>query len=404
MALTKTAIDKATYHGDITRQARCVLWDDALTGFGVRIYPGGAKAFVLSYRTNGRKRLMTIGACNAMTVDQARKRARAHLVAVDDGGDPLDLKQRIAQAGTVAELADEYITRYAKVHKRSWQDDARRVAKYIKPKWGNLKASAIKRTDVAALHGAIGKEHPYEANRNVELISKMFDLAMTWGFVPEGFANPGKRIEHYAEHKRDRWVTPEELPVLAKAIDKEPNIYIRSAMWLYLLTGLRKTELLRARWDDVDARRKELRLPETKAGRTHYLPLTEAAVALLRDIPRVKGNPHILVGVKAGAHLVNINKAWRRIREAAGVEDVRLHDLRRTVGSWLAQAGNSLHLIGRVLNHSTQATTAVYARFAQDHVREALEAHSKRVLGVAGKIPPATVEAIKPKSKRARRV
>ena len=128
--------------------------------------------------------------------------------------------------------------------------------------------------------------------------------------------------------------------------------------------------------------------------------MAEAAIALLREIPRVKENPHILVGAKAGSHLVNINKAWRRIRKAAGVDDVRLHDLRRTVGSWLAQAGNSLHLIGRVLNHSTQATTAVYARFGQDHVREALEAHSKKIMGVAGKATPASVEKMRRHPKR----
>lgn len=400
MKLTKSVIDKTKYDGDAVRQTRCIVWDEGLPGFGVRVYPGGAKAYVLSYRVKGRKRLMTIGGCGAMTIDEGRKRAKKHLVSVEDGGDPLDSKQTLAKAGTVADLAEVYLSRYAKVHKRSWRDDERRLAKYITKKWGNLKASAIKRADVATLHGSIGKDHPYEANRNVELISKMFDLGEKWGFVPGGHSNPAKGIEHYAEHKRDRWVTPEELPAIATAIDKEANIYIRSAMWLYLLTGLRKTELLRAKWEDVDSTRNELRLPQTKAGRIHYVPLSGAAVTLLDQIPRVKANPHVLVGAKEGSHLVNINKAWKRIRDDAGVADVRLHDLRRTVGSWLAQAGNSLHLIGRVLNHSTQATTAVYARFAQDHVREALEAHGKKIMGVAGKATPASVEKMRRHPKR----
>ena len=122
------------------------------------------------------------------------------------------------------------------------------------------------------------------------------------------------------------------------------------------MTGARKTELLKAQWADVNWTRAELRLPDTKAGRVHYIPLSPPAVALLRDLPQAEGNPYILPGKLPGAHLVNISKPWGRVRTAAGVEDVRLHDLRRTVGSWLAQSGNSLHLIGRVLNHSNQST------------------------------------------------
>lgn len=122
-------------------------------------------------------------------------------------------------------------------------------------------------------------------------------------------------------------------------------------------------------------------------------------MAILREIPRIESNPYVLPGLKKGTHLVNIDKPWQRVRKAAGVEDVRFHDLRRTVGSWLAQAGNSLHLIGRVLNHANPATTAIYARFGEDHVRAALEAHSTRILGVAGKIPVAEVFALEPAAK-----
>jgi integrase len=261
----------------------------------------------------------------------------------------------------------------------------------------------------------------------------MFELALEWGFLEEGAPNPAKRIKKFAEEKRDRWITPEELPRLAKAIDTEDNIYVRSALWLYLLTGARKTEILQAKWDDIDWERKELRMAETKAGRVHYLPLSGEALALLRELPRLKGNPYILPGRRNGRPLVNIDKPWRRVRDRAtvmfwaeyegevshlineltesleraptcheveqatnfelsnGIRDVRLHDLRRTVGSWLAQAGNSLHLIGKVLNHSNQSTTAVYARFQQDTVRDALEQHGQRIMGAAKKKQTAKV-------------
>ncbi len=205
------------------------------------------------------------------------------------------------------------------------------------------------------------------------------------------FENPARGINRFKEYKRDRWVNPEEWPRLAQAIDTEPGVYVRMALWLYLLTGMRKTELLSAKWTDIDWQRQELRLGETKAGRIHYVPLSAPAMAILRDLPRIEGNPYILPGHMPGRPLRNINTPWERIRKAAGVEDVRLHDLRRTVGSWLAQSGNSLHLIGRVLNHSNQSTTAIYARFGQDHVRQALEEHAARIMGVAGKRPMAEV-------------
>lgn len=243
-------------------------------GHPLRIYPNGKKSFVLSYRINGRKRLMVLGVYGALTLDDARNRARRHLVAIIDGQDPLAQRQSAASAKTINELALMYVERHAKPHKKTWKDDERRIRKTIVPAWGHLQASNIKRADVAALHGRIGQSHPYEANRVVELLSKLFTLARRWGFLEEDALNPAQDIDKFKEHKRDRWVTPEELPRLMKAINQEPDTYARAALWLYLLTGVRKSELLKARWDDVDWERKELRLPETKAGGVHYVPLS----------------------------------------------------------------------------------------------------------------------------------
>lgn len=385
MKLTKRYIDSARYQG--SDGSRDVRWDALLPGFGIRIYPNGKKAYVLSYRSAGRKRLITLGSASVLTLDQARDHAREHLVAVVDGKDPLEERRRLAQGETVKDLAISYIEHHAKVHKKSWKEDERRIGRYVLPIWANHKVANIKRVDVIALHRKIGEKYPYEANRVLELVSKMFSLARRWGFVDETAVNPAREIDHYKELKRDRWVTPQELPRLMQAIGEDPNYYARAALWLYLLTGMRKSEVLKARWADINWERRELRLPETKAGRVHYVPLSEAAMSLLSKLQRVDGNPYILPGQAKGKHLVNIDKPWQRVRKAAGIEDVRLHDLRRTVGSWLAQAGNSLHLIGRVLNHANPATTAIYARFGQDQVRAALEDHSKRLLGIGGLIP-----------------
>jgi integrase len=463
MKLTKRTIDATAYTGE--SNARHVLWDDDIPGFGVRLYPSGKKSFILSYRTGGgTKRLMTIGTYGVLTLDQARQAARAELAKVEtEGADPLADREQERRGETMADLCTAYMERHGNA-KKSAAADQRRIDQHVLTAWRTRKAKAITRPDVAALHTKIGKAHPYEANRTLALLSKMFELARRWGFVPDGHPNPARDIDRFKEHKRDRWVSPAELPRLAEAIDQESNQTARFALWLYLLTGARKTELLTARWDHVDWDRAELKLPDTKAGRVHYIPLSGPALALLRAIPRTEGNPFILVGrgprtanatekAQRPAHLVNIEKPWNRVKTTAtlaawrddpqaaalierlteertrtqhrntpkmfaptptldeirtaaaaecvelppAIDDVRLHDLRRTVGSWLAQAGNSLHLIGRVLNHSNQSTTAIYARFGEDSVRAALEQHGVRIMGAAGITPSADVTEIKTK-------
>jgi integrase len=389
--LTKGIIDRAVYDGNEQGNDWDVRWDSAIPGFGVRIYPSGKKAFILRYRVNGSKRLLTLGTYGVLTLEQARNLARQRLGEVIGGEDPLEKRKKATQGETMQALCEAYLERHAS-RKRSARDDRRRIAQHLLPAWGARKVDSMTRADVAALHTKIGERAPYEANRTVALVGKMFELARRWAFLPETAANPARGIDKFKEKKRDRWVTPEELPKLAAAIAREPNLYIRAALWLYLLTGVRKTELLHARWSDVDLVRGALRLPETKAGRIHYVPLSAPAVGILQALPRQEGTPYVLPGQRAGQHLVNVDDSWQRARKEAGVEDVRLHDLRRTVGSWLALAGNSLPLIGRVLNHSDPKTTAVYARLGDDPARHALADHAERITAIAGEWFPLSVD------------
>jgi integrase len=385
MRLTKRSVETLTYTGE--GNGACYVWDDDLPGFGVRVFPSGSRSFVLAYRVNDRKRFLTLGAFGKITVDEARRIAKAKVGEVVTGGDPQADKERALQGETIAELVAAYQSRHVPT-KKTGVEDMRRLERFILPRWGAWKVEAVRRADVAALHTTIGKTAPYEANRVLALLSKLFSLAEKWGFREEGKLNPAHGIDKYREKKRDRWVTPLELPRLAEAINEELNESARTAIWLYLLTGTRKSELLKARWEHVDWERRELCLPDPKSGRKHYVPLSTPALALLEIIPHQDGNPYIFPGKLPGEALVNIAKPWNRIRKAAGVEDVRIHDLRRTVGSWLAQSGNSLHLIGLVLNHSNTSTTAIYARFGQDHAREALEQHATRLLEVVGDAAP----------------
>lgn len=379
MKLTKIIADKAEYQGQ--ENERQVIWDSTLRGFGLRIYPSGKKTFILEYRISGRKRQLTIGAYGPLTVDMARDYATKALAQVIEGKDPLKEKQQGIHGKTVKALCEDFIERHAKPHKKSWKRDLERMNRTIIPAWGTLKVTAITSADVAKLHHDMTmRGAPYEANRTMVLVSAMFNLAIRWGYY-EG-TNPARGIQKNKEKKRDRWLTPQELPRVAKAINEEENIFARAAIWLYLFTGVRKSELLQAKWEDIDMERKELKLSDTKAGRAHYVPLSSPALKILEDLPRLLDNPYIIPGAQKGGHWVELKKVWKRIKSRAQIEDIRLHDLRRTVGSWLAQSGSSLHLIGRVLNHSSTSTTAIYAHFAQDHVRDALENHAQRLLDV----------------------
>ena len=408
MGLTKRVIDAAIYQGE--NNSRQVLWDDNPHGLGLRLYPSGRKAFVVSYRdAGGAKRLASIGDFGVFTLEQARERARDMLRVAESGADALTVRRSHKAAPTFADLTKAYEERHVP-GKRSGGEDLRRITKHLGD-WKVRKLESITREDVRQLVEAIAKGKrergskdtkrkgrppvgakrsgkPYEANRTASLLSKMFALALAWDLLPAGSVNPAAGVPRFKEVKRDRWITTTELPALAKAIDAEVDPYARAALWLYLLTGCRKAELLGARLKDVDTARAVLRLPETKTGQPHEVPLSAPALALLKELPKLDGNPFLFPGRKDGEQLESIRGPWDRVRIAAGVTDVRLHDLRRTVGSWLAQSGNSLHLIGRVLNHSNQSTTAVYARFAQDHVRDALEAHGAKLMGAAGKLKP----------------
>jgi len=390
------------YKGD--GQSRDVRWDDRLSGFGIRIYPSGRKSFVLSYRSRGRKRLMVIGNYGAKTLEQAQKKARSLLGTVTDGKDPLQEKHKQARGQKMKALCIYFLEEYAKPKKKTWETDESRINKYILPAFGGIQIGAVNADDIKSLHKKISKHAPIEANRVVALVSAMLTRAAgpEWGFVDKNHINPCRGVEMNPETQRNVWVRPTEFPKLAESIDKEPNIYIRAILWAYLLTGCRKSELLRAKRDNIDHFMKELKLEDTKAGKPQIIQLNGPAYTLLTELPPIDGNPYLFPGRKAGRPLVNIDKAWQRIRKEAKLEGIWLHDLRRTLGSWMANSGKSLHLIGQVLRHSKPETTAIYARLAEDSTREALEAHGKQVMGLAGKGPVADVVEL-PKRKKKRK-
>jgi integrase len=363
-----------------TRNSQWIYWDETLPSFGLRVYPNGRRSYVYAYRVNGRKRLATLGRSDVLTLDVARRKARAALGDVADGHDPQLTDDALKASGTVRTLCEEYIERHAKPKKRTWKDDEAALKRHLIPKLGSRLAATITSDEIGKLHSDVGATAPYAANRLLEVVRKMFNLARTWRRVPRETLNPATDVEKFHEFKRRRYVTAEEVPILARAIDAEPNDYARHAFWLLLFTGLRCSELLRAKWTDVDWDQRTLYVSQTKNGDPVLVPLSRAAIARLKQIPKMKDNPYIICGSEPGQHLINLYKPWTRIRKEAGLSDLRIHDLRRTVGSWLVRDGASLHLVGAVLNHKDQKTTAGYAYFQTEDRTRALDRHGKRLL------------------------
>lgn len=361
-----------------------VLWDGDLTGFGVRITASGSVSFVLRYVLNGRERRYTVGKHPDLTASAARERATMLRGQITTGKDPLEDRRDAREAATVGELCDDYLERHARPKKRarSVKGDEQLIRLYVRPRLGARKVSTITRRDLDEAHQAL-KVHPYQANRLLALLSKMLSLAVAWGWRPD---HPAKGIERFAENKRDRWLSATELGALTKALKKYPDQRIADAIRLLILTGSRRGEVLSATWDQFDLARRVWTKPShhTKQKKTEHVPLNGTALALvsklkskaikaLGDEKKLKDFPFLFPGDKDGKPLQDIKKAWATICKAAGLSDVRAHDLRHTYASHLVSGGHSLPLVGRLLGHTQAATTQRYAHLADDPLRKATE-------------------------------
>ena len=354
-----------------------VVWDSKIPGFGVRVRPSGRRVYILKYRNRqGRQRKPNIGLHGVFTVDEARKLAGQWLRDVGHGLDPAAARQADRKMPAVKALAERYLTDHAEVRKRpsSVANDRRLIEKRVLPAIGSVGVNAVTRTDIDRLHQSLRKT-PYEANRTLALLSKMFNLAELWGLRPDG-SNPCRHIKRFKEQKRERFLSADELgrlgEVLVEAEKAQAELpSVMSCIWLLIFTGCRLSEILTLRWDDVDFEAQCLRLPMSKTG-SKVVHLGAPALEVLAGIDRVEGNPYVIVGQKARTHLVNMQKPWRRIRKRAGLDDVRLHDLRHTFASFGAGAGLSLPIIGKMLGHTQPQTTQRYAHLAPDPVKQAV--------------------------------
>ncbi len=404
-------------------------WDATLPGFGVRVQPSGRKVYVVGFRAQGSRRFrrVTLGRHGAITIEQARQLAKQHLGDVAKGEDPASQRVTARNAPTVAELGVDYLAHVealrspatTRKYREQWEA-------YVVPMFGTRKVASITLADVAKLHRKLS-DKPVTANRVAALLGAFFSYAGRQGAIPT-HVNPTRGLERYAEKGKERFLTPAEFSALGDALAKAEKVglvapehlrrqkggknrpksadvptpadpFAIAALRLMALTGARSGEVLSLRWDAVDLERGFLRLGMTKTGPS-VRPLGGAAKELLANLPHVQGNPHVFPGRVKGAHLDNVKRLWSSVRVAAGLPDVRLHDLRHSFASGAAAAGQPLLVIGKLLGHRQVSTSAKYAHLADDPMRRAADETAGAIARAMAAAPSTPVTPLKRKRMR----
>jgi len=351
----------------------CFVWDNDLHGFGLRLSPRGRKTFVVQYKVGRRNQRVTIGRFGALTVEQARKDAKILLGEIAAGNSPAQTVRSNRSSPTLTEINKRFVKEHIEVRlKPTTQSDyCRSMRKYVLPVLGSKTVMDVRHSDIVKLHLDL-KHIPYQANRVIGVLSKLFNLCEQWGLRKQG-SNPCMHVRHYKEPRRNRFLDKTELErlwvVLETAhLEGVTSLYAVNAYKLLILTGCRLGEIRTLKWDYIKGTRVEF--PDTKTGYKR-IPFNDEAMNVLRQTPRKKDNEFVICGAKAGGPIVNLQKSWRKIRKLAKLDDVRIHDLRHTFASHAVMNGTPLALVSKLLGHTQIATTMRYAHLADAELAQA---------------------------------
>lgn len=350
---------------------RYMIYDTEIPKLAIRVTDTGSKSFVVLKLFNYKTLKVTLGKYPEMTIFNARKKAMEELNKIAEGINPNDEKNKLRSEMTLRELYNDFMERYSKKKKKSWKHDEREIPRFLSC-WFNRKLSSITKQQVQILHEKIRDENGlYQANHLLERLSSMYNRAIEWGWDGK---NPCVGIKKFKTKARDRYLLHDEVPRFFQALKEDENEIVRNYILLSLMTGARKSNVLAMRWEEIDFGRKIWRIPETKNGFPLEVPLIEQAYQLLLKIQETSTSVWVFPSpVLENQHLQDPKKAWKRILKRAGIENLRLHDIRRTLGSYQALMGTSLHIIGKTLGHRSLGTTQIYARLADKPIRDSMQ-------------------------------
>jgi len=345
-----------------------ILWDGEVKGLGLRITRAGVKSYVLSYRADGRKRLMTLARASETSLEGVRRLSGDLLVRIRQGEDPLESRRSVQSQPTVAEAMQRYLEEYqsrrvanGRLSQRTLKEYRRQAKKYVLPVIGRKRVVDVGRGDVDRVLTPLP---PIMANRVCAFLSAFFNKAEHWEYRPQ-HTNPARGIEKAREVERDRTLSAEELSALGRTLDSDESLNPSAVLAIRLaaITGLRIGEVIGLRWDDIDIETGVVVLRQTKTGRRiHTLP--SVALALIADTPPI--GAYLIAGRKSDRPMdySAVRRTWSAACEAADIKGVRLHDLRRTIMTEAAALGVGSHLLRDMVGHKTTAMADRYARRA----------------------------------------
>jgi integrase len=368
----KIPFTKAALQGLVLPEhGRRYHYDTKAAGLAVCVTAAGTRTFYFVKKIDGRPVRVRIGTFPDLSVENARNAAKQLTLAVARGEDPQADKRARRTETTLGELWDYWMTSHAGPHKKSASTDRQRWNAYLS-QWSNRRLSCIKQADVRTLHLQM-RATPYVANRMVALLRAMYNVAPEIGYKGD---NPARGIKKYREASRDRFLMPDELPPFFQALDSEPNPIMRTFFLVALLTGARRSNVCAMQWSQIDLPTATWRIPDTKRGEPQVVPLLPAALDALLAIREQSVDGWVFPARNrrghACPHLSDPMPAWRRLLKRAGLKGLRIHDLRRTAGSYMAITGTTLQIIGKALGHTQQQTTAIYSRLTNESVRVAM--------------------------------
>jgi len=348
--------------------------DSKVNFLEVMVTDKGSKSFKVTRKKDGKIIRVTLGQYPDLSIENARKKAYEVNSEIANGINPNQKKNELKQEITFHELFNEFMERYSKKSKKSWKHDEREITKFCS-EWFKRKISSITNNEVRLLHERVKNDNGlYQANRILERIRAMYNKAIEWGY---GGKNPTQNIKKYKETSRERFIQPDELPRFFEALETELNLTAKDYFYIALYTGARKSNLLAMKWDQVNLVTKEWRIPETKNGEPVRLPLAEEAVIILEARKTTALNDNIksdwvFPSHGSSGHFAEPKSSWKRILARAKISDLRIHDIRRTLGSYQAISGASLQIIGKSLGHKTGQATEIYSRINLDPVRASI--------------------------------
>lgn len=364
-------------------------YDTKVSGLAIGVGSTGVKTFVLYRKVDRKPERIKIGRYPDLTVDKARAQAMNLNADIANGTNPAELKRTRRGEMTFRDLFIRYYNEHSIPHKKTADEDKQKYDKYLASNESGInlasrQLSDVTKGEISKLFAKISKEHKITANRVLALISSIFGKAIEWEIWTQ--PNPCLGIKRNRENTRDRFLHPDELPKFFEQVRAYPNATVRDYILISLLTGARRSNVLEMRWEQLNLERATWRIPDTKNGTPQTVPLVPDAVEILRDrkvLAECAGSPFVFPGDGVTGHLVEPKKAWKIILTKAGIADLRLHDLRRTMGSWQAGTGANMSVISRSLNHKSMQTTAIYARLWMEPVRDSMETAANAIMKAA---------------------